>query len=55
MTIYITKQSHYNFQYLLNWQNPDTGCMMGTWFHDMKELKEYTAHWIIGKTVKIGF
>lgn len=54
MTIYITKQNHYKFNYLLNWQNPDTGAMMGDWFTSLKEIEEYTRHWV-KKTVKVNF
>ena len=45
MKVYITKQVHHNYRYLLNWQNPDTGALMGDWFHTMKELLEYIQNW----------
>lgn len=45
MKIYVTKQSHYNYNYLLNWQNPETGAVMGEWFRSMKDVAEYTARW----------
>ena len=41
MTVYITKRPHYKYNYLANWQNPDTKAMMGQWFMTIKELKEY--------------
>ena len=54
MIVYITKKNHYNYNYLANWQNPDTGAMMGEWFHTLKELKEYTSGWF-AKYVNINF
>ena len=32
MKVFITKQSHGKYNYLLNWNNPETGAMMGDWF-----------------------
>lgn len=45
MTVYITKKSHYKYNYLANWQNPDNGAMIGQWFTSLKELKEYCSLW----------
>lgn len=45
MVVYITKRAHYSFNYLANWQNPETGAMMGDWFRTEKDIYEYTAKW----------
>lgn len=45
MKVFITKQSHGKYHYLLNWNNPETGAMMGDWFQTLKELKEYISGW----------
>ena len=45
MKVFITKQSHGKYNYLLNWNNPETGAMMGDWFTTLKELKEYISGW----------
>lgn len=55
MTIYITKQPHYSFNYILNWYNPDTGNMMGDWFRTMKDLEEYVKDWPVTTIVKVNF
>ena len=55
MTVYITKQSHYSFNYIMNWYNPETGNMMGTWFRTLKDILEYTENWPNRKIVKINF
>lgn len=46
MKVYVTKQTHGKYHYLMNWQNPETGAMMGQWFETMKDLKEYIATWV---------
>ena len=51
MTIWVTKKDHYKNRYLLNWMNPETGCMMGDWFPSIKELREYTQDWFITKEI----
>lgn len=45
MKVFITKQSHGKYNYLLNWNNPETGAMMGDWFTTLKELKKYISGW----------
>lgn len=45
MTVYVTKMSHYKYNYLLNWRNPENGIMFGEWFVTMKELMEYISMW----------
>lgn len=55
MTIYITRQSHHKFSYLLNWHNPETGSLMGDWFHSLKEILEYTQNWPNRQIVKVNF
>ena len=45
MKVFITKQSHGKYNYLLNWNYQETGAMMGDWFATLKELKEYISGW----------
>lgn len=45
MKVFITKQRHGKYNYLLNWNNPETGVIMGDWFTTLKELKEYISGW----------
>lgn len=45
MTVYVTRKNHYNYNYLMNWRNPESGAVMAQWFHDLKELKEYIKLW----------
>ena len=54
MRIYITKQAHGKYNYLANWNNPDTSATMGQWFISLKDLKEYTAAWG-AKYIKVNF
>ena len=54
ITVYITKQAHYKFNYLVNWNNPETGATMGDWFTDEKEIYEFTKHWIC-RYVKVNY
>ena len=45
MTVYITKQAHGKYNYLANWNNPNTGAMIGQWHTTLTELKEYFKYW----------
>ena len=42
--VYITKKSHYKYNYLANWISPD-GIPLALWFTSQKELKEYFKEW----------
>lgn len=45
MKVYITKQIHGKYNYLANWQNPESGYVFGQWFTSLKDLKEYCDSW----------
>lgn len=39
MKVFITKQSHGKYNYLLNWNNPETGGNDGRLVHDFKRIE----------------
>lgn len=45
MKVYVSHIPHGNYNFLLNWANPDTGAMIGQWFQTMKDLKDYIRLW----------
>ena len=45
MKIWITKQPHHKYNYLMHWENPENGMVFYDWFRTLKEISEYTANW----------
>lgn len=45
MKVYVTEKKHYKFNFLVNWQNPDNGAIIGQWFTSWDDILDYTADW----------